>query len=667
MKICLVSAELAPFIPGGAGTYAFEMARALRDAGTEVHLLTFPRPGLEREGLRGLDGVALHMVDLQRGAAAYPAYNCRALRHSMGVYEALRPLHERERFDAIEFPDFGGEGYFSMRARRAFGCFENAILAIRCHTPIAVCKTYQGDARLNRSDVIVEHMERFCLGEADFLSGPSRAVFEEIARHWESLHERIRRAPVFANPLGCMDEDMAHSESGQVEIVFSGRLEWLKGPDLLVRGVQSLLRERLECRCRLIGRDTTNSPAARSVRRLLRESIDTPLRDRFDFDRPMARNELLEVISSASVVVVPSRYENQSYAIGEAMQLGRCVVASDAGGTPELIEDGTSGLLFRSGDAEDLARVLRRAIDDPDLRATLGAGARARAAILLDPARAAHSWLEAMESAPRRSPTRVETGGGLVSILVPHYNGGAFIEQTIASAVAQTYAPTEIIVVDDGSDDEASLAALDRIERDGHARVVRSAHAGVSSARNRAIAEARGEFVLMLDADDIAEPTLVAKSVDALGRNPGSSYVSPLIADFEDEPGAPIGGWIPLGLDPDILAVMNVASAGTGAFIRREVLLEVGGYDEAIPAYEDWDLFCTLCERGHVGEVLPEFLIRYRQSSGSLMQSAGKPNHGALHAYLLAKHPELAQRASVSLRLLLSQAERARKSARGQR
>ncbi len=119
MKICLVSAELAPFIPGGAGAYAFEMARALRDRGTEVHLLSFPRSGLENATERGLDGVALHTVDLQHGAAAYPAYNCRALRHSMGVYEALRPLHERERFDEIEFTDFAGEAYFSMRARRA--------------------------------------------------------------------------------------------------------------------------------------------------------------------------------------------------------------------------------------------------------------------------------------------------------------------------------------------------------------------------------------------------------------------------------------------------------------------------------------------------------------------------------------------------------------------
>ena len=88
---------------------------------------------------------------------------------------------------------------------------------------------------------------------------------------------------------------------------------------------------------------------------------------------------MLKVISSASVVVVPSRFGNQSYAIGEAMGLGRCVVASDAGGTPELIEDGTSGRLFRSGDAEELARVRRRASDDPDRRATLGEGARARA------------------------------------------------------------------------------------------------------------------------------------------------------------------------------------------------------------------------------------------------------------------------------------------------
>ncbi len=662
MKVCLVSAELAPFIPGGAGTYAFEMSRALRDAGVEVHLLTFPREGLERAGERGLRGVRIHTIGQKRGAAAYPVYNCRPLRHSMGVYEALRPLHDRERFDAIEFPDFGGEPYFSMRARRVFGCFDDTILAIRCHTPIAVCRQFQGDARLNRSDAILEHMERFCLQEADVISAPSRAVLDEIAGLWGELRASCRDAPVFANPMGALESARAAADA-ESEIVFSGRLEWLKGVDLLVGAAQALLDDGVDARFRLIGRDTTNAPTGSSVRRLLRGSIDKRWRERIRFDRPMPRDELLGVIASASVVVAPSRYENQSYAIAEAMALGRCVVASDAGGTPELIVNDESGLLFRPGDRDGLARVLKRAIGNAELCARLGEGAKRRAADLLDPARAARSWLGMLEATPRRKPTRVEAVGSLVSILIPHYNSGATIGQTIQSAKAQTHTPTEILVVDDGSDDSASLEALARIEREGSVRVVRARHAGVSAARNRAIAEAKGEFVLMLDADDLAEPTLVAKSVEALRRNPGSSYVSPLIADFEDDPRVPTGGWIPLGLDPDILCIMNVASAGTGAFFRRNVLIELGGYDEAIPAYEDWDLFCTLCERGHAGEVIPEFLIRYRQSPGSLMRSAGKPHHGALHAYVLAKHPRLARRPDVSLRLLLSQAEQARRSA----
>ncbi len=641
------------------------MARALRDVGAEVHVLTFPRPGLDSVGESALRGVKLHTVHLKKGTAAYPAYNCRALRHSMGVYEALEPRHARERFEVSEFPDFGGEAYFSMRARRAMGCFDDTVLAIRCHTPIAVCKQFQGNASLNRSDVIVEHMERFCLGEADRITAPSAGVLRAIGTQWPRLGDVLGVAPVFANPMQTAGAARKPSvASSGLTVLFSGRLEWLKGPDLLIEAAQELFEEGLDFQLRLIGRDTKNSPSGVSMRRTLRQSVDRRWRKRIVFEPPVSRDALLDVLGTASVVVVPSRYENQSYAIAEAMAMGRCVVASDVGGTPELIEDGVSGVLFQSSDVGDLKRALRNALTDAGLRARVGDGAQARVGEFLDPTRAAKTWMDVQGSVVGREASQPEPSSALVSILMPHYNAGAFLEESIASARAQTHAKTEIIVVDDGSDDEQSLKALDRVERAGHARVVRMGHEGVSAARNRAIEEARGEFVLMLDADDIAEPKLVARCLEALQRNPGSSYVSPLIADFVDNPQKPTGGWIPLGLDRDILWVMNVASAGTGAFLRREALLEVGGYDEAIPAYEDWDLFCTLCERGYEGEIIPEFLIRYRQSPGSLMQSAGKPHHGALHAYVIAKHPGLAERPDVSLRLMLSQAERARQAAR---
>ncbi len=659
MRVCLVSAELAPWFAGGAGTYAREMALALAGAGCEVHVLTYPRRGMSLPEDGALPGVRLHGVDLRARQAGVPAYNCRALRQSMGVLDALRRLHAAHRFDVIEFPDFGGEGYFAMRARRALGVFEDVRLAVRCHTPVGVCRRLNGDARLTRSDLLVAHMERVCLEEADVVTSPTRAVRRAIARY---LFERDPRSvdhaegparhALIPNPLRC-DEPADDARRAPAEIVCVGRLEWLKGQDVLVRAAVELMEDNAALRLRLFGRNTRGTPTGIPMRRLLRSLTPRSLRERIVFEGARPRQEVMEAIRRCTLVVAPSRYENQSYAIAEAMSCGACVLAADAGGTPELIRREKDGLIFRSGDVRDLVANLRMALEDSDLRKTLGHQARQRVRSLMDPSACAAAWLATMQEAPIRTTTAGEARGR-VSVVIPFYNAGETIGQTLSSIQAQTRTPDEIVIVDDGSDDPASRCELMRIEQDGHARVVRADHGGVSRARNRGIAEAIGELICMIDADDVAEPTLIEKLERCLMRHPQAAYASPLIADFTDDPARPTGGWIPIGLERSMLGAVNVAGSGTGVLFRRSALERVGGYDELMPAYEDWDLYCAMMDMRMTGEIVPEFLVRYRQRPGSLMRTKARRLHEALHARILAKHPELAHPDAMRLMLNLA-------------
>ena len=105
---------------------------------------------------------------------------------------------------------------------------------------------------------------------------------------------------------------------------------------------------------------------------------------------------------------------------------------------------------------------------------------------------------------------------GLVSVIVPVYNGERFISRTLASVQAQIYSPIEIIVIDDGSTDRTASLVEAEAGRDSRIRLFRSKNLGVAAARNRGIAEARGHLIAPLDADDLWHPQKLAREAGLL-------------------------------------------------------------------------------------------------------------------------------------------------------
>ena len=103
----------------------------------------------------------------------------------------------------------------------------------------------------------------------------------------------------------------------------------------------------------------------------------------------------------------------------------------------------------------------------------------------------------------------------LVSILIPAYNAQAWISDTLRSALAQTWEPKEIIVVDDGSTDR-TLAIARRFES-SQLRVVSQKNQGAAAARNTAYSLSKGDFIQYLDADDLMAPDKIARQMEALG------------------------------------------------------------------------------------------------------------------------------------------------------
>ena len=207
----------------------------------------------------------------------------------------------------------------------------------------------------------------------------------------------------------------------------------------------------------------------------------------------------------------------------------------------------------------------------------------------------------------------------VVSVVMPVYNGEKYVAEAIDSVLRQTFTDFEFIIVDDCSGDRSVEIARAFSEKDSRIRLILSErNAGAAAARNRALAAARGEYIAMMDSDDLSLPERFQQQVGALVKRPeigvlgtGARAVNQTLAPLYDFN-------LPQG---HALIVVNLF---IGSFIinptvmiRRELLESVGGYEPGWRVAEDTELWSRLMWRARFAN-LPETLLLYRRHEAQL-------------------------------------------------
>lgn len=693
MRIWILTCELAHEVAGGIARYVENFSQLAAGAGHDVLIFGRAETACDLRPMPGLRvlGFVPRWKDLSAACDSkrpddHPGYPYQVLGYAQALsYEmaerVLALLDELPRPDVIECHEYMALPYYLLQRKLTERTpLDEIPIVVHMHGPLHELLRVNQEPRFRFPDWWTGEMEKACVVMADAVLSPSYFLANRIR---EILGPRFD-ATIARTPYPVDARSAAASEAPEPgEIIYVGRLQLLKGVLPMLAACSRMWAGGREFRLTMIGGDTRYTPRNTSMREYIQRKYQRWIdAGRLVIPGPMPYEQVLERMRRSWAAVVPSIWENFPNVCIEAMMSGTIVLGSTSGGQAEMIEsDGVNGFLFDWSKAGDFERQLDRVLwlDPAERRAiTVRAGRQIRELCAPENvlrARIDHFQRVIDEYRPRRTypslysiartdaPPRAAAAPagwvapppagpprsdvpGLLSVVIPFYNLGAYVRETVESILRSTYGPFEIILVNDGSTDEASLRVLDELKRESIAEltIVHTENSGLAQTRNNGADHARGEYLCFLDADDCVEPTYFARAIDVLRRYPNVDFVSSWIRYF----GEAHELWPVFDASLPYLLGHNMCTAFS--VIRRQSF-ERWGRNKAVVEYalEDHEMWISMLEGGAVGATLPHPLVRYRVRKGSMLQSSTAAQQMYLFDVITQLHPELFRSFGVEL------------------
>ena len=381
MKIAILSYEF-PFETGfgGIGTYSYNHARGLARIGCEVHVIA----GATKQHVvdyRHEDGFSITRARLGRPYRGFfdgliriglILFSLR-MENAIMMFQQLRRLHRLKRFDIVEMPECGAEGFFINRF------FPGLKKCVKFHSPSCFIAQYYGVGRIDHE--LGVRLEKSAIKRADFYSAPSRYLADEV-KHFFKLKKPVPVLPYgfdFSVADECPPQDIRSLYGIPMDhsiVAYTSRVEPRKGADLIGKAIPAVLNQHPKTHFVFAGAWNGRPWVKKGIEREVEKAGGM---DRLIFTGRVDRAEIINILKQSDVFVHPSRWENLPNSVIEAMACGCCIVASRVGGIPEMVGDGVSGTLVEVDDTRGFADAICRMLDNPELRDLYGSIAREKA------------------------------------------------------------------------------------------------------------------------------------------------------------------------------------------------------------------------------------------------------------------------------------------------
>ena len=376
LRICLLSSNYPPAQFGGVGRLTHLMAQGLFECGHTVHVITQG----ERERASFYDGAFVHEVPFRLGR--YHRYrkfpkSYHALNYSHTVHKKVKSLMLNDGIQIVDSTIWQVEGLVTAVS----GNFPVVLRLVTALQQIAeINRNHSDDANL------MGDMERLLIEQASHLLPNTKATLDSVQKAYnvELTEDQYTIVPYGIVPISIEDVrpfDL-NRDRDLLEVLYVGRLEKRKGILDLFQAIPQVLEQVPNTKFTIVGGDNSQNDGFQR-----REGVDYPtyfskhypqLTSYVQFTGRVSDDILQHHYQSCDLFVAPSLYESFGLIYLEAMNYAKPVIGCRAGGVPEVIEEGVTGLLADPGDSHSLAEVIISALESPTRLYEMGLAGRQR-------------------------------------------------------------------------------------------------------------------------------------------------------------------------------------------------------------------------------------------------------------------------------------------------
>lgn len=670
--------EFPPDFGGGLSTYMDQVVKAYRaraSGSLVVFAISTRQTGLmKRRALH--DNV--HLITLNPNFAS----EHKALGHWVTVSRVFERFAEfffqqidtgmldLPKPDYLEFADGFGIGALTIQQKRCLNSvFDATPIIVTAHTPTYIIDRLNQLSNFKLPQYWTSQMELQALAGADLVVGCSQAILDLMGQEFERIGGQMAPNVVIHNPFGVSAQKPVIEAVERNHFYMASRLTHWKGVESAINAFERLWASGSKVTFDVYGEDTFSTVSDTMYSEYLEKRYGKHIEaGRLRFMGKQPRDIIDRQARSAIAQIHPSHFDNFPYTLLEAMASGTICVAGQNGGIGEIAQHGRDILLADVTNPASLADALNSAIELTDLeREAMSENARARVADQCEPQRFLAQKETALKELSARSakvrpkfpflspadPDCVEPAAlddhadrPELSVVIPYFNMGSFIDETLESLNQATVNNIEILLINDGSTDASSVAKLKKLHRahgldDAKLRIVSVANGGVATARNTGAKLARAPFLTLLDADDRVDPTYYEKAIKVLRHYDNVSFCGAWIEDYNKT--GRLRNWATWNAEPPIQLVMNQTNCQSLVY-KSTAFLRDGFHDPDLRMFlDDWEGVIALLAAGHRGVMIPEPLFFYRIRNDSVFRTR-QALWDLNYEKITRKHPELFNR-----------------------